>query len=335
MLITKPAYFDDFHCIASRCPDSCCKEWDVQVDAEAAAVYRALPGALGDRLREVLRTEDGETVMTIIDGRCPMWRADGLCRIQAELGEEALCKTCREFPRLTHDYGDFVERQLELSCPEAARILLTAPMLPPVSEEVPRGTEPEYDEEAMAVLKQTRNVMLDLLADTSRNVRETLALALLYGYQAQGELDGDETRPFDTDAALESISQFAKPGDVASLLDFFAGLEILTPQWAARLREPVSPAMPEMVRNLARYMTERYWLQAVSDYDLACRVKFILISCLVVCALGGDFVNTAQLFSKEIENNWDNVEAILDAAYSHPAFTDDRLLGLLLGLEES
>ena len=28
--------------------------------------------------------------------------------IQAELGEQALCKTCREFPRLTHDYGGFV-----------------------------------------------------------------------------------------------------------------------------------------------------------------------------------------------------------------------------------
>ena len=335
MLITRPAYFDDFHCIASRCPDSCCKEWDVQVDAGSAAIYRALPGALGDRLREVLRTEDGETVMTIIDGRCPMWRQDGLCRIQAELGEEALCKTCREFPRLTHDYGDFVERQLELSCPEAARILLSAPMLPLVSEEVPGGTEPEYDEEAMAVLKQTRKVMLDLLADTSRNVRETLALALLYGYQAQGELDGDDIRPFDADAVLESIAQFAKPGDITSLLDFFAGLEILTPQWEARLRAPVSPAMPEMVRNLARYMTERYWLQAVSDYDLACRVKFILISCLVVCALGGDFVSTAQLFSKEIENNCDNVEAILDAAYAHPAFTDDKLLGILLGLGES
>ena len=103
MLITKPDYFDRFRCIAGNCPDSCCKEWDVQVDDASAAFYRALPGALGDRLREVLRTEDGETVMTILDGRCPMWRGDGLCRIQAELGEGALCKTCREFPRLTHD----------------------------------------------------------------------------------------------------------------------------------------------------------------------------------------------------------------------------------------
>ena len=125
MLISKPDYYDRFHCIADRCPDSCCKEWDVQVDEASAQVYRSLSGPLGERLREVLHTEDGETVMTIIDGRCPMWRADGLCRIQAELGEDALCKTCREFPRLTHDYGDFVELQLELSCPEAAKFILS------------------------------------------------------------------------------------------------------------------------------------------------------------------------------------------------------------------
>ena len=78
MIITKPDYFDQFRCIAGACPDSCCKEWDVQVDEASAALYRSLPGDLGDRLREVLSTEDGETVMTIIDGRCPMWRADGL-----------------------------------------------------------------------------------------------------------------------------------------------------------------------------------------------------------------------------------------------------------------
>ena len=335
MLIAKPHYFDEFQCIASDCPDSCCKEWDVQVDTASAELYRSLPGALGDRLREVLHTEDDETVMTIVNGRCPMWREDGLCRIQAELGESALCHTCREFPRLTHDYGDFVERQLELSCPEAARIILTSSPAPAVTEETPGTSEAEYDREAMDVLKQTRQTMLNLLSDSSRAVRETLTLALLYGYQAQGELDGDETQPFDADAAMNSIQDFAKPGSIRAVLDFFLELEILTPQWEARLREPVSSHMTEMVRNLSRYLVERYWLQAVSDYDLACRVKFILISCLVVSALGGDFISTAQLYSKEIENNCDNVEAILDAAYSHPAFTDDKLLGMLLDYKES
>ena len=88
------------------------------------------------------------------------------------------------------------------------------------------------------------------------------------------------------------------------------------------------PWLPEH-RAMAGYLVRRYWLQAVSDYDLACRVKFIVIACLLVRHLGGDAVRTAQLFSKEIENNIDNVDAILDAAYSHPAFTDAALLDLL------
>ena len=80
MRIIKPSYFDSFRCIAAACPDSCCKEWDVQVDAASAAYYRSLTGELGDKLRQVLKDEDGETYMTIENRRCPMWRADGLCR---------------------------------------------------------------------------------------------------------------------------------------------------------------------------------------------------------------------------------------------------------------
>ena len=75
---------------------------------------------------------------------------------------------------------------------------------------------------------------------------------------------------------------------------------------------------------------ERYWIQAVSDYDLYSRVKFAIVSCLLIRQLGGDLMETAQLYSKEIENDADNVDAILDAAYSHPAFTDDKLLSLLI-----
>ena len=329
MLITKPSYFDAFCCIASACPDSCCKEWDVQVDEKSAAYYRALPGALGDRLREVLHMEDGETVMTIIHGRCPMWREDGLCRIQAELGEEALCHTCREFPRLTHDYGDFVEKGLELSCPEAARIILSAPVARYHTEEIPGGQEPEYDVEAMEVLKRTRETVLALIMDPAYSVPEMLALVLLYGYQAQGELDGEEPLPFDPEAGLQTLRELAKAGGMTDILSFFRELEILTTQWERRLLALRMPVWDSRIRNLMAYFVERYWLQAVSDYDLACRVKFMVISALVICALEGDFMETAQLYSKEIENSTDNLEAILDAAYSHPAFTDDKLLGLL------
>ena len=115
MEVTKPSYYDSFRCLASSCPDSCCKEWDVDVDEESAARYRCLPGELGEALRRNMKQTEYGTQMMAQEGRCPMWRTDGLCRIQAELGEDWLCQVCRAFPRLRHDYGDFLELGLELS----------------------------------------------------------------------------------------------------------------------------------------------------------------------------------------------------------------------------
>lgn len=331
MKTIKPSYFDTFRCIAGDCPDSCCKEWDVLVDEDKAALYRALPGTLGDRLRQVLKDEDGETYMTIENRRCPMWRDDGLCRIQAELGEEALCKTCRDFPRLTHDYGDFVEYGLELSCPEAARIILGTPEPQFVVTELPGGEEPEYDAMDMDILLRSRDAARAILADTSRSTEEALALLLAFGYHAQAELNGVEIASgFDGDALLEHSRKYAKLIDNKEILNYFKQLEILTPQWESRLNAPSPAPWDDRFRTLARYFVDRYWLQTISDFDLVGRVKFALISCIIGRLLGGDLVETAQIYSKEIENSIQNVEAILDAAYEEEIFADVYLWGQFL-----
>ncbi len=326
-----PPYYHSFRCIAVACPDSCCKEWAVDVDPQAAVYYRSLPGALGERLRAVLQdTEDG-TVMTIENGRCPMWRQDGLCRIQAELGHDALCKTCREFPRLKHDFGDFEELGLELSCPEAARLILRTTDFQLLKQWQPGGEVPEYDPEAMDILRASRETVLSFLADTPYSLPETLAIILLYSHSVQAQLDGAEPQPFDPDVCLAAAKSHTGAGDMGLLFQFFSGLEILTPQWKSRLEHsPAVVCWSQPLRALMGYMVQRYWLQAVSDYDLVCRVKFGIITCLLVGALGGDPVQTAQQFSKEIENDPCNVEAILDGAYTQKAFTDVNLISLLL-----
>ena len=331
MLLRYPAYFEDFRCIAGACPDSCCKEWEVLVDDESAARYLAMPGELGEDLRRRLyQDETGEWYLKIVEGRCPMWRTDGLCRIQAERGHDALCETCREFPRLTHDYGDFVERGLELSCPEAARIIFENPDAPWLEREIPGGEEPDYDAADMEILLKTRNVMLTILADTSRPVQETLTLALLYGYQAQSALDNGESA-WDEAEALPFAKSLAKPSAPSELAAFYQNLEILTDTWRNRLLSSAGAGQwDERLRTLARYGVQRYWLQAISDFDLVGRVKMVIAACILVHILGGDLVQTAQLYAKEIENNADNVDAILDGAYSSPALTDEKLLGLLL-----
>lgn len=334
MVLRYPAYFETFSCLAGQCPDSCCKEWEVQIDGDTAARYRAMPGSLGAALRQFLYEQDGETYLRITDGRCPMWRDDGLCRIQADCGHDALCQTCREFPRLTHDYGDFIERGLELSCPEAARLIFENFDSRWIQTEVPGGEEPDYDRADMEILLQTREKMLELLANTRRPVQETLALALLYGYHVQETLDGAE-RPWDAQKALAFAKRLAEPSDGKEVSDFFKNLDILTDKWRKRLDSPTAaPHWDERLRALARYGVERYWLQAVSDLELAARVKMVVLSCILVHLLGGDTVQTAQLYGKEIENSEENTEAILDGAYTSPALTDAKIFGLLLCREE-
>ena len=331
MKLTKPTYFDTFRCIAGDCPDSCCKEWDVLVDGDKAALYRSLPGDLGDRLRQVLKEEDGEIYMTIENRRCPMWRDDGLCRIQAELGEGALCKTCRDFPRLTHDYGDFMEYGLELSCPEAARIILETPVPQFVTVDAAGGEAPEYDATDMEILLRSRDAARAILADTARSVPESLALLLAYSYQAQAELNGVEIASgFDADMLLEHAKKYGRFIDFKEIINFFKGLEILTPEWESRLNAPSPAPWDDRFRTIARYFVDRYWLQAISDFDLVGRAKFALLSCIVIRLLGGDLLQTAQSYSKEIENSIKNVEAILDATFDDPRFADVHIWGLLL-----
>lgn len=328
MEICYPAYYKTFSCIASDCPDSCCHEWDVQVDAASAARYRSLEGPLGDALRGSIYEEEGHTYLRNDHGRCPMWRADGLCRIQAEQGHDALCQVCRQFPRLRHDYGDFLELGLELSCPEAARLILTEP-LEWVTENAEGGAEPEYDGEIMAILRRSRPAALELLENGAYTVQERLTLLLMYGYHIQAQIDGAEPAPFDAEAALAEANQFAGPADAALLAEFYQSLDLLTERWPRKLAQLGEAVWDRKLWKLAQYAVCRHWYQAVSDWDLSCRVKMLLSACALLARLEGDLTENAQLWSKEIENSAENLDAILDGAYTEPALTDANLLGLL------
>ena len=121
-----PSHYAAFHCIAGACPDSCCKEWEIVVDTASAERYRSVSGTLGERLRQAMITDaDGDIVFQEHNSRCPFWNAQQLCDIHGELGEDALCETCRLFPRITQDYGDFIEFDISPACPEAARLLFS------------------------------------------------------------------------------------------------------------------------------------------------------------------------------------------------------------------
>ena len=194
MYQTRPDDYDAFRCIAGACPQTCCAAWEIVVDPDAQDAYLRLQHPLAEKLRRVMRVDvDGDTYFAQTDGRCPFLCADGLCELQRTLGEQSLCRTCRDFPRWEVLLCDRVEQGLSLACPEAARQLLarTAPLRLksvriPDDGYVPGARERRLTEALMAVRDRT----LALLTRPEHTARENLAAAEAFARAAQRLLDG-------------------------------------------------------------------------------------------------------------------------------------------------
>jgi len=125
MICVYPDFYRAFACKASFCRHSCCRGWEIDVDEESAAYYRALPGKLGDDLRAALVEEAGVWHFRLTDDeRCPFLRPGGLCRLIRELGEQALCDICALHPRFYGELGSFEFCGLGLSCEKVCELLL-------------------------------------------------------------------------------------------------------------------------------------------------------------------------------------------------------------------
>ena len=81
-----PDYYDKFHCIASACPITCCKEWKIAVDDETNRHWKMLaPPDSVDEHRNNLSAytciKDGSRVIRLDDEHnCPFLSDERLCR---------------------------------------------------------------------------------------------------------------------------------------------------------------------------------------------------------------------------------------------------------------
>lgn len=125
MILRVPEYYDEFSCIASRCKDSCCAGWEIDIDDETYEYYRSVEGPFGDRLRESMFVAEDGGYRFKLKGpkRCAMLNDNNLCDLYTALGEEALCAVCTEYPRFSLVYGQVEQKALSLSCEEVGRIL--------------------------------------------------------------------------------------------------------------------------------------------------------------------------------------------------------------------
>ena len=123
MEFTFPNYYKEFSCIAGSCPDTCCAGWQIVIDNNTLKKYQHFKGPFHNRLHNDIDWK--EHVFRQYNRRCAFLNEENLCDIYTEAGPKMLCDTCRNYPRHIEEFEGLREISLSLSCPEAARILLS------------------------------------------------------------------------------------------------------------------------------------------------------------------------------------------------------------------
>ena len=226
MKIRVPDYFDDFKCIASECEDTCCAGWGIVIDDESYKHYMNVKGEFGERLRSEIVTEGNENIFVLKGDDCPFLTENKMCDIYNNLGEDSLCYTCRQYPRVMEEFGSLREICLSLSCPEACRIILKSDKrvgfkLTENDEEVTGYN----DINAMLYLNlmQCRNIVLKILQNRDMNLNQRVSIILKFIDEVQGKIDSNSIQSIKDSISKYSDVKFIE--DVANDIGNYKGNE--------------------------------------------------------------------------------------------------------------
>lgn len=123
-------FYTDFSCVGGACPDTCCAGWDIFVDESTYGIYASLPepnkSSICGQIEEVNKSPAAKYQFRMKkDGRCPFLNDENLCDIYIQVSPNAMCQTCKTFPRKIVNYYDVIWATVSAACPEVARILLS------------------------------------------------------------------------------------------------------------------------------------------------------------------------------------------------------------------
>ena len=275
-MTVKPIFFDSFKCIASACSDTCCKGWEIDVDADTLELYNSLEGASGEFVKNRLIHHSDGVKLCLEGERCRFLREDNLCEMIIRLGEESLCDICREHPRFYSEGDAICEVGVGLCCPEATRLWLSSP-----SEFVFEDDGYVLNEEEKDSLSRQMGV-IEYLANGEGTLGERL-YALLGGGENSGEAYG-------------------------KLRALYSTLEALDENFCGCFSECVPNAFDARYNRLAVYFIFRYWFLLG---EKLC-IKFAAASLVMTAAMGRELEASAKDYSKEVEYDRDNLERIYE-----------------------
>lgn len=287
-----PDFAEDFACKADRCQHSCCRGWEIDIDAATAAYYASLEGPLGEALRENIDVlADGTHAFHLtVDEHCPFLREDGLCRLIREIGEEALCEVCTMHPRFFIMSGTVELAGFGLACEKAVELLLSADSLRLRAE----GESQSFDFGALLAFLG-KAVPREWLLPPAR-----LTLAQFSFLLAQMK----DTEPID-DAWPQQLTALRL--DCHKLLPRYA--KLLAAQGADAAEKLVSYIL---YRQLDK--AERYGMEALCRY-----ARFNVVFIYLLAAETQDLPEAVRRWSEQIEYDEENTARLIRACGRAPS----------------
>lgn len=179
----QPEYVRHFQCDGRVCDSQCCRGWNIQLDEGALERFRSAPEDLRQKIFSHVEENETTGVPEIrkVNDACPMLGEDLLCTLQKRQGEGFISDVCAEYPRLTTQFPDRLERALCVTCPVVRELALLeeAPMR---FEEVEVSTRREAyfqqadDEEALEKLHffELQRAGIAILQDRSLSLPERI-----------------------------------------------------------------------------------------------------------------------------------------------------------------
>ncbi len=245
MYYKKPHYYDKFSCTAEQCPDTCCAGWQIVIDENSLEKYSNVSGDFGIRLLNSI--DWGEGVFEQYHKRCSFLNAENLCDIYKELGADALCDTCRLYPRHIEEFENLREFSLSLSCPVAAKMILECQEPVKFLEEEDEKEECEEDFEdfdflLFDCLLEVREKLFSIVQNRTIPIEKRMYCVLKTAKNLQEALEEGEffERDFISETELylqESAEEFSVSHYeiVQAIRKDLLRLEVLREEWKTNL----------------------------------------------------------------------------------------------------
>jgi len=305
MKLYTPDYYHKFKCIAGKCRHSCCIGWEIDIDSHSLERYRNVPGEFGKQLRSnIAQTDEAYHFRLCQDERCPFLNGDNLCEIIINMGNDALCQICSDHPRFRNYFSDRTETGIGLCCEAAAELVITNKEKAAMQlVEAEKFNKPSEEDEYFFGLRQK---YLNILQNRELSLGERFKTLLCVA---------------DAKAEHDCVNEW---------VDVYLSLEHLDSEWVKMLNnlkasnEIQLTLLPEWeleLEQLSVYFIMRHLADGRFDMSIPERVAFAVHATQFISTLASvcnpqrsveALVNTARMYSSEIEYSDENLDTILN-----------------------